>query len=69
MGTCKICGDDAGAKVYRFWSPDDGWEAGRLCAYCYEDAISRKPQPTDYAYDKRGELFADQDEAVSMIYG
>lgn len=67
---CKICGDEENlTKVLRFWSPDDGWMAGRLCRGCAKDCGGRKPKPADYAYDKRGELFSDEDEAVSEIYG
>ena len=67
---CEICGDENNlTKVIRFWSPDDGWIAGRLCKDCYRADGKRQPRPTDYAYDKRGEIFADEDEAISKIYG
>jgi hypothetical protein len=67
---CKLCGDESvSAKVYRIWSPDDGWEAGHLCPYCYDDAINRRPEPDDYAWEKRGEFFSDEEDALSTIYG
>jgi len=67
---CKICGDEENlTRVIRFWSPDDGWIAGHLCQTCKRDYASRKPEPTDYAYDQRSKLFADEDEAISEIYG
>jgi hypothetical protein len=67
---CKICGDENVAKaVYRFWSPDDGYVAGRLCEYCKETALAAEPKSTDYAYDNRQEPFADVDDAMSTIYG
>ena len=67
---CKICGDEENlTKVIRFWSPDDGWIAGRLCKACYSACGKRKPQSTDYAYDKRGGLFTDVDGAIDEIYG
>jgi hypothetical protein len=66
---CKICGDEHVGGVIRFWSPDDGWVAGRLCAGCKEDFAKRKPKPGDYAYDKRGALFDDEEEAISEYCG
>lgn len=67
---CKICGDEENlTKVLRFWSPDDGWMAGRLCQGCAKDCAKRKPKPADYAYDKRGEIFSDEDDAISEICG
>ena len=67
---CKICGDEKDlTRVIRFWSPDDGWMAGRLCRYCAKDCSKCKPKPGDYAYDKRGNLFADEQDAIDAIYG
>ena len=72
MVYCKICGDEDPkhlTPVIRYWSPDDGWVAGRLCKWCAEDARIRKPHPDDYAYDQRGKMFSDEDDAISTIYG
>jgi len=68
---CRICGDESKmlTKVVRFWDPDDGWVVGRLCSYCCAEAIDRKPLESDYAWDKRGELFSDEEDAISTIYG
>ena len=67
---CKICGDENDlTRVIRFWSPDDGWVAGRLCKYCTQDCAKHKPQKGDYAYDKRGDVFSDVDDAIDNIYG
>ena len=67
---CKICGDEKElTEVVRFWSPDDGWIAGRLCRGCYQACYGREPKPDDYAYDKRGDLFGNVDDAVDAIYG
>lgn len=74
MAHCAICGDsDRDAEedmtpVVRFWSPDDGWCAGRLCRYCRPE-LRRKPKPEDYAYDLRDEVFSSEDDAISQIYG
>ena len=73
MSHCSICGDsdreDAPlSHVLRYWDPDEGYKAGRLCHYCRPEA-KRKPAPTDYAYDRRREVFSDEDEAISQIYG
>ena len=70
MAYCKICGDEERlSDVVRFWSPDDGWMAGRLCPACLEDARKRKPEPGDFAYDQRDGFLADEDDAISEIYG
>lgn len=31
-----------------FWSPDDGWQFGRLCIYCEQDCGRSQPQEADY---------------------
>lgn len=70
MNYCTICGDEEKlTTTKRLWSPDDGWIAGRLCRSCNETDGQRKPHPDDYAYDKRGELFADEQDAIDAIYG
>ena len=68
---CSICGDEElkDAKVYRYWSPDDGWTAGRLCSPCASWAMKARPKEEDFAYDKRGEKFSEWDDALTMIYG
>lgn len=67
---CRICGDEKNlTRVIRFWSPDDGWVAGRLCCGCYKDHGKRKPNRDDYAYDRRQRIFDDEDDAISMVYG
>ena len=69
MAYCKICGDELNlTKPLRFWSPDDGWMIGRLCQCCKSEA-RRKPDPSDYAYDQRGDYVADVDGAIDAIYG
>lgn len=66
---CRICGEDTTERVIRYWDPDDGWVAGRLCQYCREYA-GRVPQPEDYAWDKRDDIpYADLEQAISEIYG
>lgn len=67
---CHICGDEnVKPKVYRYWSPDDGWVAGRLCTGCRKDAKRARPRPRDYAYELRHKVFSDEDDAISLIYG
>jgi len=67
---CQICGDERDlSPVLRFWSPDDGWVAGRLCKWCRKSEEKRKPCLEDYAWEKRGELFSDEEDALGKIYG
>lgn len=68
--SCKICGDEGRlTPIVRFWDPDDGWKAGRLCDYCKEHYGPRKPHQDDCAYDKSGDVFSDEDDAINEIYG
>ena len=70
MAYCKICGEENRlTPVLRFWSPDDGWVAGRLCQSCKRDHGSRLPSLGDYAYDTKKMMFTDVDDAVNAIYG
>jgi hypothetical protein len=55
--------------VHRFWDCDDGWKAGHLCKYWYEDVKDTKPKETDYAYREKDKLFTDMDSAEVIIYG
>lgn len=67
---CAICGDENPLEgIRRFWSPDDGWTAGRLCAACKADALRARPSPEDVSYEKRDQTFSDEEEAYSLIYG
>lgn len=50
-GTCRECGAE-GDWVRRYWSPDDGWVAGSLCAACWDELGDRKPEPDDYAWGR-----------------
>lgn len=69
MAHCKVCGEEEDlGDVVRFWSPDDGWMVGRLCRFCGGEA-ERRPIPDDFAYDRRGVFAADEDDAISEIYG
>jgi hypothetical protein len=72
MAHCVICGDsdrdDPISAPVRFWSPDDGWMVGRFCHYC-KPLAKVKPKPDDFAYDKRGEYFADEQDAIDQICG
>jgi hypothetical protein len=56
---CLICGSEPTGELTspmnilcRFWCPDDGWRIGALCVYCHRDCADRKPEPSDYAYDR-----------------
>lgn len=70
MSYCKICGDESKPQgPFRFWSPDDGWVCGRLCPTCKQDHAKRKPRKEDFAYDKRGEYLADEQDAIDAMYG
>jgi hypothetical protein len=66
---CRICGDDSEGPVVRYWDPDYGWKAGRLCEFCRPDALKARPKPSDLAWPKRNQLFGDLDEAITQIYG
>ena len=56
-GQCFICGDVTDDAYYgRFWSPDDGWKIGALCSGDYKQFGDAKPQPDDFAYDRRGTI-------------
>jgi len=70
MAYCVICGDERNLKKpIRFWDPDDGWRIGRLCPSCFETEAGRKPQPEDFAWDKRSEFVSDVDEATDQLFG
>ena len=58
-GYCRICGDENETSLYKWWSADDGWRISALCKWCWEDAEYRRPQPEDYAWDRRGVLDGD----------
>jgi len=67
---CKICGDEDGLTgPFRFWSPDDGWIAGRLCLSCKGTELKRKPAESDFAYEDRNLYLSSEDDAISEIYG
>lgn len=71
MSECIICGerDMHVSPVKRLWSPDDGWQMGRLCAWCRPHAAARQPQPDDYAYDKRNLYVSDEQDAIDVLFG
>ena len=71
MAECLICGEREMhlSPVQRLWSPDDGWQMGRLCAYCAKTEATRQPQPDDYAYDKRGQYVSDEQDAIDVLFG
>lgn len=66
---CCICGDQERlGKATRYWSPDDGWRFGRFCRACRSMA-TRRPEPSDYAYDQRREYVTDVDQAIDVVFG
>ena len=73
MAHCIVCGETEAhmhlTPVQRLWSPDDGWQVGRLCAWCRPFAQKRQPEPDDYAYEKRGLYVSDEQDAIDAIYG
>ncbi len=55
---CGICGRTPQTKLeecnwapIRWWDPDDGWKIGTLCRCCIDESLSRRPKPTDCAYE------------------
>jgi hypothetical protein len=70
MASCLICGDESRlTPVLRLWSPDDGWQMGRLCPYCAKTEATRQPHPDDYAYNKRGQYVSDEQDAIDVLFG
>ena len=73
---CRVCGvEPEDFKVpmnqgpLRYWDADDGWCIGSLCMNCWVDVFDAKPQPGDYAFDTRKELYESNiltDEDVSL---
>ena len=53
---CGICGDEKRTREpVQYWSPDDGWIIGALCDACFKGCGRVKPDPSDYAWDKRAD--------------
>mgnify|MGYP001616342901 CR=1 FL=1 len=69
---CIICGDFNHDETFtaplRFWSPDDGWRVGRFCRAC-QPLSHVKPQPSDFAYESKGDYLANMDEAIDTLFG
>jgi hypothetical protein len=54
---CGVCGrtpktnlDEPNYAPVRWWDPDDGWNIGTLCRWCYDDYAHVQPKPEDYAF-------------------
>ena len=66
---CAICGDDKKLSApFRFWSPDDGWQFGKMCPYCKKSCGKTRPKKTDFAFDLKAES-GDIDQYIDAFHG